>query len=293
MYDRGKSQTQPPDYMLKSLLRPLRQKLFPQPAAPVPGETVELSPADEAIAQRCRPYTMTSPERMASLLDSVEYIVKRNLPGAFAECGVWRGGSVLAMALKLMDLGVTDRDIYLYDTFEGMTAPTEHDTSPFHAPASEDWEAAKKSGDKIYDGLFNAEIFNESLVRDVLLKSGYPAERFHFVRGPVEQTIPGTLPGELALLRLLTSARAVGSGALHGAAAWSIAEEWRSRGVAVEAEPTGVDDLLQAWAGMLDIRGRLWTDAYLAAFAVAGGYRLVSFDSAFHRFPHLHWLHLA
>lgn len=98
---------------------------------------------------------------------------------------------------------------------------------------------------------------------------------------------------ELALLRLLTSAHAVGSGALHGAAAWSIAEEWRSRGVAVEAEPTGVDDLLQAWAGMLDLRGRLWTDAYLAAFAVAGGYRLVSFDSDFHRFPHLHWLHLA
>lgn len=190
--------------MLKSLLRPLRQKLFPQPTAPVPGETVQLSPADEAIAARCRPYTMTSPERMASLLDSVEYIVKRNLPGAFAECGVWRGGSVLAMALKLKDLGVTDRDIYLYDTFEGMTAPTEHDTSPFHAPASQDWEAAKKSGDKIYDGLFNAEIFNESLVRDVLLQSGYPAERFHFVRGPVEQTIPGKMPAELALLRLDT-----------------------------------------------------------------------------------------
>lgn len=202
MYDPRNLQRQTLDYMLKSLLRPLRQKLFPQPATPMPG--VLLSPADEAIAARCRQYTMTSPECIASLLDSVEYIVKRDLPGAFAECGVWRGGSVLAMVLKLMDLGIRDRDIYLYDTFEGMTAPTDHDTSPFHAPASQDWDAAQKAGSKIYDGLFNAEIFNESLVRDVLVNSGYPAERLHFVRGPVEQTIPATMPKELALLRLDT-----------------------------------------------------------------------------------------
>jgi O-methyltransferase len=187
--------------MLKSLLRPLRQKLCPPVIA---GPVVQLSPSDEAIAVRCRQYTMTSPECIASLLDSVEYIVRRDLPGAFAECGVWRGGSVLAMVLKLMELGVRDRDIYLYDTFEGMTAPTDHDTSPFHAPASKDWEAAQKTGGKIYDGLFNEEIFNESLVRDVLLNSGYPAERLHFVRGPVEQTIPATMPAELALLRLDT-----------------------------------------------------------------------------------------
>lgn len=202
MYDRRNLQHKTMDDMLKSLLRPLRNKLFPQPV--VPGSVVQLSPTDEVIAARCRPYTMTSPERMASLLDSVEYIVKRNLPGAFVECGVWRGGSVLAMVLKLIDLGVTDRDIYLYDTFEGMTAPTDHDTSPFHAPASQDWDAAQKTGGKIYDGLFNAEIFNESLVRDVLLKSGYPAERFHFVRGPVEQTIPGKMPADISLLRLDT-----------------------------------------------------------------------------------------
>lgn len=97
---------------------------------------------------------------------------------------------------------------------------------------------------------------------------------------------------ELALLRLLTSVHAVGSGALSGAVAWSVAEEWRSQGVEMEMEPAGVDELLKAWAGSLDIRGRLWTDAYQAAFAVAGGYRLVSFDRDFRRFPHLHWLHL-
>jgi predicted nucleic acid-binding protein len=42
----------------------------------------------------------------------------------------------------------------------------------------------------------------------------------------------------------------------------------------------------------LGIRGRHWTDAYLAAFATAGGYRLVSFDAGFARYPGLAWLHL-
>lgn len=188
--------------MLKPLLRRLRDKLIPRATAP--EMALQLSPADETIAARCRPYTMTSPERMAALLDAVDYIVKRQLPGAFAECGVWRGGSVLAMVLKLQQLGITDREIYLYDTFEGMTAPTEHDTSRFHQPAQKDWETAQKSGQKIYGGLFNDDLFNESQVREVLLQSGYPAERLHFVRGPVEQTIPTTLPGPLALLRLDT-----------------------------------------------------------------------------------------
>jgi toxin-antitoxin system PIN domain toxin len=37
---------------------------------------------------------------------------------------------------------------------------------------------------------------------------------------------------------------------------------------------------------------RLWTDAYLAALAIASGCRLVSFDSDFQTFDGLHFLHL-
>lgn len=188
--------------MFSALLGKIRNRL--NPPAPSPSMSLQLSPGDEAIAARCRPYTMTSPERMAALLDAVEYIVRRKIPGAFAECGVWRGGSVLAMVLKLQELGVTDRDLYLYDTFEGMTEPTEHDTSPFHRPAQDDWQSAQQSGKRVYNDLFNSDLFNETQVREVLYASGYPKERFHFVRGPVEQTIPDTLPSELALLRLDT-----------------------------------------------------------------------------------------
>ncbi len=59
------------------------------------------------------------------MIDAARYCVRRGLPGAFVECGVWRGGAVLAMLLALSEEGETDRDVHLFDTFKGMTEPTE------------------------------------------------------------------------------------------------------------------------------------------------------------------------
>jgi O-methyltransferase len=142
--------------------------------------------------------------RLLALVDSVRYCVRREIPGAFAECGVWLGGSVRAILLTLQELGIQDRDVYLYDTFEGMTAPTEHDTSRFHRPAVESWREAEERRDRVYAQLFDSGFFNEDAVRQNLLATGYPEERLHFVKGPVEETIPRTAPGPLALLRLDT-----------------------------------------------------------------------------------------
>jgi hypothetical protein len=160
-----------------------------------------LAPADLAIVERALPYTMTGHARLAALLDGVRYCIRRDVPGAFAECGVWRGGSVLAMILTLQELGVSDRDIHLYDTFEGMTAPTEADTSALHPPALETW---RETDGRPYQELFDPKVFDEGSVREILSSTGYPAERLHFVRGPVEETLPDRAPAQLALLRLDT-----------------------------------------------------------------------------------------
>jgi O-methyltransferase len=161
-------------------------------------------PADRAIVEQALPFTMTGVPRLLALLDCVRYCVRREIPGAFAECGVWLGGSVKAMLLALQELGVDDRDVFLYDTFEGMTAPTEHDTSKFHRPAVEAWREAEGGPDRPYVQLFDPGFFNEDAVRENLVATGYPEERLHFVKGPVEATIPATVPGDLALLRLDT-----------------------------------------------------------------------------------------
>ncbi|HEY1523453.1 MAG TPA: TylF/MycF/NovP-related O-methyltransferase [Solirubrobacteraceae bacterium] len=176
----------------------------PSPEAQTPEVLARADEQDRQIVERALPYTMTGPARMLALIDAVRYCATREVPGAFAECGVWRGGSVLAMLLTLQELGEEGRDVYLYDTFEGMTAPTEHDVSDIDPPALQTWQQAEREQRPAWDELFSPELFNEDSVRKLLTDTGYPAERLHLVRGPVEQTVPRTMPERIALLRLDT-----------------------------------------------------------------------------------------
>jgi O-methyltransferase len=184
---------------LRGLLRRQRRE---EPSADPPP--VGDDPREVAIIERCSPYTLTSAFRQQALLDAVGYCVQRGVPGSFAECGVWRGGSVLAMILKLQELGATDRDVYLYDTFEGMTKPSERDTSRFEEPALETWADETRDGGTAWSHLFEPEAFNEESVRHLLLSTGYPESRIKLVKGTVEATIPDQAPPELALVRLDT-----------------------------------------------------------------------------------------
>lgn len=184
--------------LFRKLARPLRRK----PSEPRTAPSV--SDADAAIIREVRPFTMTSQERILAVLDAVDYIVNRDLPGAFAECGVWRGGSVMAMLRRLQSHGISDRDVYLFDTFSGMTEPTPEDVSDFSEPASRTWAAATARGDRPWGGMFEPEVFDLDSVRQRLLATGYPPERLHFVQGPVESTLPEAAPTQLALLRLDT-----------------------------------------------------------------------------------------
>jgi len=87
------------------------------------------APGDQRILERAASHTMTNPPQLLALIEAVRYCVARGIPGAFAECGVWLGGSILAMILTLQEMSCTDRDIYLYDTFTGMTEPSELDAA--------------------------------------------------------------------------------------------------------------------------------------------------------------------
>lgn len=163
-----------------------------------------LEPWQRDLISTARPFTLTSPERLIATADAVEYVIRRDIPGAFAECGVWRGGSVLVMLSVLLRLGITDRDVYLFDTFEGMTAPSERDTSRFSESALTTWHRAAAAGRRAWEGWFNAATFSIDDVRTLLRDTGYPEERVFLVRGKVEDTLPSQAPDLLALLRLDT-----------------------------------------------------------------------------------------
>ncbi len=97
----------------------------------------------------------------------------------------------------------------------------------------------------------------------------------------------------LALLRHLTNPHIMGAAVLDGAAAWRALATWLAvPRVRMLAEPAGLDEWLNRWSESLDLRGGVWTDAYLAAFAAASGCRLVAFDGDFRRYPGIQFLHL-
>jgi hypothetical protein len=151
------------------------------------------------IFEAVKNYTATSPERVQALVEAVKYIVQKNIAGALAECGVWRGGSAMAMALTLKHLGATEREIYLYDTFSGMTPPSQLDISFNGMLAQHTFSATQTSPDA--SNWYFAPLEE---VRNNVLGTGYPKEKVRFITGKVEDTIPGTIPTRLALLRLDT-----------------------------------------------------------------------------------------
>lgn len=188
---------------MRALLRRLSPGRTRKAAAARPGDN-DYAAQDRRIIERVGPYTMTSPRRIEALIQAVRYCEHAQVPGAFAECGVWRGGSVLAMLLTLLEIGQTERDIYLYDTFEGMTEPTAEDTSSYEESAMDTWREFLSQGSQPWGSFFNRDVFNMDDVKAVLLATGYPPQRLHFVQGPVEQTVPQVLAEQLALLRLDT-----------------------------------------------------------------------------------------
>lgn len=146
------------------------------------------------IVETVRPETMTSPERIAALVNAVRYVDRHKIAGAIVECGVWRGGS--SMAAALAHPGRT-RDLYLYDTFEGMSVPTEHDADLSGRSAADRLAAEPRtSGTWAVAGV--------DVVRRNMASTGYPADRVHYVQGKVEDTIPEEMPGQIAILRLDT-----------------------------------------------------------------------------------------
>ncbi|HJS21219.1 MAG TPA: TylF/MycF/NovP-related O-methyltransferase [Steroidobacteraceae bacterium] len=157
----------------------------------------ELNAFDRETLALVRPHTMTSQQRVQALILATRYVVRRKIAGAFVECGVWRGGSMLAAARTLRDTGDTGRDLYLFDTFSGMPTPgpedvRAHDGAPAAALLKEPGEDQTRAEASL------------DIVKATMALSGHDLARIHYVVGKVEQTIPAAAPPSIALLRLDT-----------------------------------------------------------------------------------------
>lgn len=174
---------------MPKLFTPSRRRARPLPP--------DIDDDARAILETVGPFTMTSPERIVALRDAVRHVCRHGIVGDIVECGVWRGGSMMAAALSLLELGER-RTLHLFDTFDGMPPPGE---------ADRDIAGTTAAGLLAAEDRLTGDTWAFSPLADVranLLSTGYPQERVRFVPGRVEETIPAHAPAEIAILRLDT-----------------------------------------------------------------------------------------
>jgi O-methyltransferase len=132
-------------------------------------------------------HTMIGLKRLDNLQECVETVIKDEVPGDLIETGVWRGGSCIFMRSILKAYNVTDRIVWVADSFEGLPAP---DAAKYRADA----------GDKHY----TYEILRISLeeVQDNFARYGLLDEQVKFLKGWFKSTLPSAPIKEIAVLRL-------------------------------------------------------------------------------------------
>ena len=172
-----------------------------------------------------KPFTMVGPLHIDLALNAIQKLNDQNIDGAIVECGVWKGG--VSMGMMMVNLRHnTEREFYLFDTFDGLPEPTDdkngkHAQKLFEAVQTKmaDPNATVMFGESVDKMIETRHIEKgvgseglkwnygaESVVRNNMNFAGYPPSKIHLVKGKVEDTLSVTsnLPDKIALLRLDT-----------------------------------------------------------------------------------------
>ncbi len=143
-----------------------------------------VSPSEfSGLYRQVRSHTMCSVARLRALYEGVRYVVRTHIEGDVVECGCARGGSAALMALTLRQLGER-RHLWLFDTFEGLPAPTADDP---------DYEIAE-----LFTGSCRGQLDE---VRDLFARNQV-ADGAEFVKGMFQETLPRSPIECIALLHI-------------------------------------------------------------------------------------------
>lgn len=128
-------------------------------------------------------------------LNAVRYVIDSDTPGAIVECGVLQGRGAALLADSMMRQW---RPLWLYDVFENDPRRIpDADEMELHTGrnAREAWLESHKAA--------NAQPSLDAATRAVA-STGYPMEQVRFVKGLVQETLPGTMPEQISVLKLHT-----------------------------------------------------------------------------------------
>jgi len=132
-------------------------------------------------------HTMLSSARIAHLRKLTEATLAEGIPGDYIETGVWRGGACILMRAVLAAYGVSDRRVYVADSFEGLPRP---DADRYPADR----------GDKLFS--FGELAVSEAQVRRNFEAYGLLDEQVVFLKGFFKDTLPSLTGHSFALIRL-------------------------------------------------------------------------------------------
>lgn len=125
--------------------------------------------------------------RLDNLQYCVEHVIRNGVPGDLIEAGAWRGGSSIFMCAVLKAYGVTDRVIWVADSFSGLPAP-----NPDKYPADR--------GDIHHTiGLLKVPLEE---VKSNFSKYDLLDEKVRFLKGWFNETLPSAPIERLAVLRI-------------------------------------------------------------------------------------------
>ena len=172
------------------------------------ANTVETTAGIEQAIAEVRPNTMLTHPRLVSLYRQVEECEKRELQGAFVECGTWKGGAVGLMALANLRHGTARRMLHLFDSFEGIHEPDAAVDGPLAVSQVLSVQGGVGGRLVAVQGLYEKFAGSVGTLEDnrnlLEKKIGYPVEFISYHKGWFQDTVPTATVtiGPIAILRL-------------------------------------------------------------------------------------------
>ncbi|HZI84705.1 MAG TPA: TylF/MycF family methyltransferase [Casimicrobiaceae bacterium] len=142
---------------------------------------------EDGLDWPARAHSMIGAKRMLQLQRAAEIVIDGGVPGDFIETGVWRGGACILMRAVLKVHGVTDRRVWVADSFRGLPPPR-----PDRYPVDR--------GDHLHT--IRALAVSVEAVRANFARYGLLDDQVAFLEGWFRDTLPSAPIDRLAILRL-------------------------------------------------------------------------------------------
>jgi hypothetical protein len=164
-----------------------------------PSTPIELNVEENRIINyvRANNLSMCSTNNLYTTAIAAKHIAQNKIVGDFVECGVWKGGNIILLK-KLIEKFNLKKNIYGFDTFEGMVEPSFYDVNYNNKSAKKMFDEHKKK--KIGFAMCSLEEVRKNIIKNTNV------DNILLIKGKVESTlkIKKNLPKKISILRLDT-----------------------------------------------------------------------------------------